>query len=235
MSDADGLEQSTTTMTDPTDVQSGPDDDGLSRRLFVQRLSFFGGGAVLLGGACKKSESAPADAGQRAAAMTSSHRTFTNAEWVTLNAVVDRVLPKDADPGALDANVPEYIDRILQTPQLEQMRANFVPGLAAIERRAQRMFKVGFAQATPPQQDELITLFKNSPEKSGEARWYEILIVLVLEGFLGDPSYGGNQGEVGWKLVGFNLVGRNVKGDPGSGYDGSKSLRSLTCGVGRGC
>jgi gluconate 2-dehydrogenase gamma chain len=229
-------------MSDPT--QAEPDvpgadaaqgeDDELSRRLFVQRLTFFGGGAVLLGGACKKDE-APVDAGHRAEALTSSHRSFTDVEWATLGALVERVLPKDEDPGALDANVPEYIDRILQTPQLEQMRANFVPGVAAIERRAQRMFKVGFAAATPAQQDELITIFKNSPEKSGEARWYELLVVLVLEGFLGDPSYGGNKDEAGWKLVGFKLVGRNVKGDPAQGYDGSKALRTLTCGVGRGC
>jgi gluconate 2-dehydrogenase gamma chain len=110
-----------------------------------------------------------------------------------------------------------------------------VPGLAALSRRSERMFKVPFAAATPAQQDELLAIFKDSPEKSGEARWYEILVVLVLEGFLGDPSYGGNKGEVGWKLVGFQLVGRNVAGDPGKGYDGAKSLKGLTCGVGRGC
>ena len=97
------------------------------------------------------------------------------------------------------------------------------------------MFKVPFAQARPEQQDELITIFKNSPEKSGEARWYEMFVVLTLEGFLGDPSYGGNKGEVGWKLVGFSLVGRNVKGDPKAPYDGSARLHQLTCGGGKGC
>jgi gluconate 2-dehydrogenase gamma chain len=118
---------------------------------------------------------------------------------------------------------------------MEQMRNNFLPGLAALERRAQRMFKTSFAKATPEQQDELLTLFKNSPENSGEARWYEMLVVLTLEGFLCDPSYGGNHGEVGWKLVGFNLVGRNVKGDPKPPYDGSKRLDELRCGGNRGC
>ena len=145
------------------------------------------------------------------------------------------MIPRDQDPGALDANVPEYIDRILQTENLKQMKENFVPGVAALDRRAQRMFKVPFAQAKPEQQDELITIFKNSPEKSGEARWYEMFVVLTLEGFLGDPSYGGNKGEVGWKLVGFTLVGRNVKGDPKAPYDGSQRLHQLTCGGGKGC
>lgn len=210
--------------------------DDLSRRVFVQRVSFLGGGAVLLGGCTKDDKPAPpAPAPKKPEALTTSHRTFTDAEWKTLCAAVDRVLPRDEDPGALDANVPEYIDRMLQTEALAQMKQNFVPGLAALDRRAQRMFKVPFAEATAAQQDELLTLFKNGPEKSGEARWYEILVVLSLEGFLGDPSYGGNRGEVGWKLVGFSLVGRNVKGDPKAPYDGSQKLHQLTCGGGKGC
>jgi gluconate 2-dehydrogenase gamma chain len=207
-------------------------DDEVSRRVFVHHLTFLGGGAVLLGG-CKQDEpKAPPPPKQ---ALTSSHRTFTDGEWLTLAAAVERMLPKDEDPGAVEAGVPEYIDRMLQTEQLATMKQNFVPGLAALDRRAQRMFQKAFHQCSVEQQDELITLFKNSPEKSGEARWYEMFVVLVLEGYLGDPSYGGNKGEVGWKLVGFNLVGRNVKGDPRAPYDGSQRLHQLVCGGGKGC
>jgi gluconate 2-dehydrogenase gamma chain len=211
-------------------------EGGLSRRVFVHRLAFMGGGVVLLGDGCKQDGGAPPEAPRAAApALVSSHRTFTDPEWATLSAAVERVLPRDEDPGALDAHVPEYIDRALQTRALQQMREHFVPGLAALERRAQRMFKTSFATATAAQQDELLTLFKNSPDTSGEARWYELLVVLTLEGFLGDPSYGGNRGEVGWRLVGFELVGRNPKGDPQPPYDGARRLDELRCGGGRGC
>jgi gluconate 2-dehydrogenase gamma chain len=210
-------------------------DDDVTRRVFVHHLTFLGGGIVLLGGCKDEPKPAPPPAVATPEPLTSSHRTFTNAEWATLSAAVDRMLPRDEDPGALDANVPEYIDRMLQTENLQQMRSNFVPGVAALDRRAQRMFKTSFATATPTQQDELLTIFKNSPEKSGEAHWYEMLVVLVMEGFLGDPSYGGNKGEVGWKLVGFSLVGRNVKGDPKAPYDGSQRLHQLVCGGGKGC
>lgn len=222
---------------DVSDVSG--DSDDVSRRVFVQHLTFMGGGVVLLGAGCKKDEKPPAPPASPNAppreALTTRHRTFTNDEWNTLVAAVDRVLPKDEDPGALEANVPEYIDRILQTEQLQQMRQNFVPGLAAVDRRCQRMHKVPFWKATAAQQDEVLTVFKNSPEKSGEARWYEMLVVLVLEGFLGDPSYGGNKDELGWKLVGFTLVGRNVKGDPKAPYDGAKRLMELRCGGKKGC
>lgn len=231
---------------DPVDraPESAPlrdDDDGTSRRVFVQSLAFGAGGVVLLGAGCREQQAPPpvtrAPAAPAPAPLTTSHRTFTNEEFATLSAAVDRVVPRDADPGALDANVPEYIDRILQTPQLHKMREDFTPGLAAIERRCQRMHKTSFASATPAQRDELLALFKDSAENSGEARWYEILVVLTLEGFLGDPSYGGNRGEVGWKLLGFTLVGRNpnARGDPPAGYDGLKQLESLRCGGGKGC
>lgn len=216
----------------PTALPDAEDD--VSRRVFVHHLTFLGGGAVLLGG-CKKEEPKAAEPPPRKEALTASHRTFTDAEWLTLTAAVERMLPKDEDPGANEAGVPEYIDRMLQTEALQQMKQNFVPGLAAIDRRAQRMFKEPFHHCTAAQQDELLTIFKNSPEKSGESRWYEMFVVLVLEGYLGDPSYGGNKGEAGWKLVGFNLVGRNVKGDPKPPYDGSQRLHQLMCGGGKGC
>lgn len=205
-----------------------------SRRVFVQRLAFVGGGAVLLGG-CKDDK--PIDAGVPAVArkpLTSAHKTFTDEEWDIVSAAAERLLPKDDDPGALDAHVPEYIDRILQTPQLQKMKTDFIPGIAALNRRATRMFQKGFAACAPEQQDELLRLFKDSPEKSGEKVWYELLLVLTLEGFLGDPSYGGNHGKVGWALVGFTLVGAQAA-EPPPGYDGVKHLHTATCGGGKGC
>jgi gluconate 2-dehydrogenase gamma chain len=207
----------------------------LDRRQFVHRLTFFGGGSVLLG--CKN-EAPPSVAPKgeiKTDALVTSHVHFTNAEFAMLSAAVDRMIPADETPGALAANVPEYIDRVLSTEQLRTMKQNFVPGLLALDRKCQRIGGQGLASATPAHIDEAIAAFKNSPEKSGESRWYEMLIVLVLEGFLGDPSYGGNQNQIGWSLVGFSLVGNDLKGDPKSPYDGRKSLQDLRCGTKKGC
>lgn len=193
---------------------------------------------MLLGG-CKKDEPKPVAPARpplkRPDVLTASHQTFTDEEYQVLVAVVDRMLPKDEDIGGVEAGVPGYIDAMLQTEQLTRMKRDFPPGLAALNRRCQRMHKVPYYEATPAQQDEVLAIFKDSPENSGEARWYEMLVVLTLEGFLGDPSYGGNKDEAGWKLVGFSLVGRNVKGDPREGYDGTKVLHGLRCGGGKGC
>jgi gluconate 2-dehydrogenase gamma chain len=204
---------------------SGPEE--LSRRAFIQRLTFFGGGVVLLGVGCKRSSEKappPVPVADEAAGL----KTFTSPELALVAAACERILPRDEDPGARDANVPVYIDRMLQTPEMAQMRRDFVQGVAALERRSRSMFQKGFAEASPEQQDELLAIFKDSPPASGEAHFYESLLVLTLEGFLGDPSYGGNQGKVGWKLVGFDMVGTIAMAPP-EGYDGPKCLHE--CGV----
>lgn len=205
-----------------------PSPDRLSRRSFIQRLTFFGGGVVLLGStACKRPEEQAAKPTTPPPVGASPHGTFSGLELATVAAACERIIPRDEDPGAKDANVPAYIDRILQTPELKQMKTDFLQGLAALERRSQSMFKKGFVQATPEQQDELLTLFKDSGPGTGEAHFYELLVVLTLEGFLGDPSYGGNKDRVGWHLVGFDTVG-TVAMAPPEGYDGPKCLRE--CG-----
>lgn len=184
-----------------------------------------GGGAVLLGSACKKSEQASVDAGNAAKpnALVTSHRTFTNDEYKVVSAAVDRIVPADNDAGALDANVPEYIDRMLQSPELSSMREEFIAGTAALNRRSQRMFQKPFYDAAPEQRDELLRIFKDSKVGTGEEHYYELLIVLTMEGLLGDPSYGGNRDKVGWALVGFERVD-STKADPATGYDGTKHL-----------
>lgn len=192
-------------------------DDQLSRRALIQRLTFLGGGVVLLGNAgglsCKR-EPPPA-----VGAITTKHRTFTNEEYESMAAACERILPRDQDPGALDANVPEYVDRMLQSPELSNLRDQFVQGLNALDRRAGRAHGgKRFSQLAPADQDALLQDFKGSRPTSGEARFYELLVVLTLEGFLGDPSYGGNKDRVGWALVGFGTS------EPPDGYDGQKHL-----------
>jgi gluconate 2-dehydrogenase gamma chain len=200
----------------------------LSRRSFIQRLTFFGGGVVLLGStACKRPEEPAAKPTTPPPVGASPHGTFSGLELATVAAACERIIPRDEDPGAKDASVPAYIDRILQTPELKQMKTDFLQGLAALERRSRSMFQKTFVDTTPEQQDELLTIFKDSGPATGEAHFYEILVTLTLEGFLGDPSYGGNKDRVGWRLVGFDTVG-TVAMAPPEGYDGPKCLRE--CG-----
>jgi len=197
-----------------------PDDDQLSRRALIQRLTFLGGGVVLLGGggiSCKR-EPPPA-----VGATTTHHRSFTDEEYQSMAAACERIVPRDEDPGALDAGVPEYVDRMLQSPELSQQRDQFVAGLNALDRRAGRAHGgKRFHQLSTADQDALLQDFKDSPSTSGEARFYELLVVFTLEGLLGDPSYGGNKDRMGWTLVGFDTS------EPPQGHDGQHVLHQLT-------
>ena len=156
----------------------------------VQHVTLRGGGDVLLGGAgCKEAPKASAPLSSpppSPAPLTVSHKSFTDPEWATLTAAVDRILPRDEDPGALDAKVPDYIDSMLQTEALQQMRASFVPGVAALERRAQRMFQLPFASCSPLQKDERSRLRARKERGSaGTKCWW----CWCWKASLGDPSY----------------------------------------------
>lgn len=202
------------------------DDDGhdspltFPRRVFIQRLTFFGGGVILLGSACKKAPAPDASPAKNAVPST-SHRSLTNDEYAVMTAAVDRVLPKDEDPGAVEAGVPEYIDRMLLSPELFQMRQDFTDGLNHLEKRSRDTYQSSFARITSAQQDTLLVAFKDAGSSSGEAHFYELLVTLTLEGFLGDPSYGGNKDHVGWTLVGFGTS------EPPPSYDGQKHLHHM--------
>jgi gluconate 2-dehydrogenase gamma chain len=196
----------------------------ITRRAFIQQVSFFGGGFLLLGPACDKPGKSAAKQGVKRAPgvpildLTTSHKSFTDDEYRALVAACERILPRDEDPGATDADVARYIDNALQTPEIHKMREDILAGIDALMRRSERAYKKHFADATPEQQDELLHIFKDSPAESGEAHFYTELVALTLEGFLGDPSYGGNKGRVGWTLVGFDTS------EPPPGFDGMKAM-----------
>jgi len=187
--------------------------DEFSRRSFIQRVSFFGGSMVMLG-SCSQEPHPAKQADQPSPPLTSSHVTLTDEEYEAMAAACERMLPRDEDPGAADLGVPGYLDRALSDPRMSHVKDDFVRGLNALMRRAQGQHTKPFHQLPPEAQDALLTAFKNRPQGSGEAHWYELLVVLTMEGAFSDPSYGGNKDRKGWALIGFETS------EPPAGYDG---------------
>ena len=187
--------------------------DEFSRRSFIQRVSFFGGSMVVLG-SCSPEPVAAKHPQQPSAPLTTSHLTLMDAEYEAMAAACERMLPRDGDPGAADLGVPGYVDRALSDPRMSHVKEDFVRGLGALMRRAERQFGKPFPQLTAEQQDTLLTAFKNSAKDTGEGHWYELLVVLTMEGAFSDPSYGGNKDRKGWALIGFETS------EPPAGYDG---------------
>lgn len=205
----------------PTSDDTEPEE--MSRRHFIEHVGFMSGTALLYA-ACKPSEEKkPRQKATVAPVGESSHRSLTNEEYDTVAAAVERICPRDEEPGAIDLGVPEYIDQALSTPTLSHVRDEFVRGTAALMRRAGSRYHQPFASLAPDLQDRLLTEFKDSPQGTGEAYYWTVLIGLTMEGLFGDPVHGGNKGGRGWELIGFSQGRRGSCGS--SGHHGGETRK----------
>jgi gluconate 2-dehydrogenase gamma chain len=152
---------------------------------------------------------------------------FNTEEAAFIEAAVARLIPKDDQwGGALEAGVPSYMDKQLagawgagerlyrsgpwqagaptQGYQLPYAPAElFRTALAAINKSlAQRPFALMSAQQ---QDDYLTSLEKGGTDLGGVPSdvFFAHLWQCTLEGFFGDPVYGGNRNMVAWRMIGF--------------------------------
>ena len=128
----------------------------------------------------------------------------------TLEAACARILPSDADgPGAREAQVIRFLERQAAGP-LARLRPALEQGALLLDKWSQRRFARGFAQADEAQQDEVLNQLSRAqiPVKSfPQAALFRALHALTLEGFASDPAHGGNDGERGWRAIGFTAPG----------------------------
>jgi len=141
-----------------------------------------------------------------AQAAVESPPTLSAGETATLEAIVARLIPSDANgPGALEAGAARYIDRALGDA-LASLRGVYTAGLAALNAYAAQTEGGPFANLAPEKQDKvLLDLEQNRATgfATGAAAFFELVLEHTLEGTFGDPHYGGNQNFIGWNLVGY--------------------------------
>lgn len=193
----------------------------------ISRRSFFtGAGATFAAVATPGCQ----HAGQQQAPTQRAPRLFFKAEEAEfVEAAVARLIPADEmGPGALEAGVPDYIDRQLAgawgrgerlyrsgpwqpgTPgqgyQLPFTPAElFRTAIRAIVEDLRRNRR-SFAQLTAESQDRYLAALEDEARSLGGVPsnvFFHSLLELTIEGFFSDPVYGGNKDMVGWKLVGF--------------------------------
>ena len=164
---------------------------------------------------------------------------FTPDEVVTIEAVVNRLIPADnLSPGGKASGCAVYIDRQLAgafgQAQRLYMKGPFMPGLPsqgyqgdltpagryrlglrALNDYAHATHKRGFAQLAPAQQDTVLAGMDGGKIalrlKPGFStkEFFEMMLQNSMEGFFADPLYGGNCNMASWKMIGF----------PGARYD----------------
>lgn len=82
---------------------------------------------------------------------------FTPAQFATLEAFVDTLIPADdRSPGAREARVADYIDLLLSESD-EDARATWARGLAALDDAARKQAGRAYADLAPDAMDKLVT------------------------------------------------------------------------------
>ena len=150
--------------------------------------------------------------------------TLSAAELLTVAAVCDRLLPRDpagGGPGASELGVPSYIDRALAAPALAGQRDLIRQILPILDR--QSSIRTGgraatFKEASGDEQDSLLAAWQHG--RGGDARFFQAMLALTLEGAFGDPKHGGNRGGAGYGLIGFTPGMPVVAPDAGDVGDG---------------
>jgi gluconate 2-dehydrogenase gamma chain len=136
-------------------------------------------------------------------AAQSPETALTPAQLKTLEAFVDRLIPKDElGPGAVECGAAVYIDRTLATANAAE-KPSFVEGLAGVESLAQSAHKSAFTDLSPELRDELLTSMENGTAANfpNARAFFGRVRRLTLEGMFSDPYYGGNRNFAGWDLI----------------------------------
>lgn len=115
----------------------------------------------------------------------------------TLRAVVDCLIPPDDFPGAYDAGVCDYLERLLQT-DLDDQAEFFRAGIDAIDAEALARFDQPFASLTPTEQNATLVAIE-----SAAPRFFEMLVNTTAEGYYSEPQQGGNRDAASWRMTGF--------------------------------
>lgn len=173
----------------------------------ISRRRFLGGGA-LYGGALWLTLNLPRPRAAAAAEKTTERTTLSEAEWKTVEAMCGRIIPKDRDPGAIEAGCVNFIDKALANEDAA-LAPGYRSGLAALGAVSETRHGKPFAGLEPAQQDALLGALQEgtAPEweetSVGAPDFFETVRAHTVIAFLADPRYGGNRDYIGWKLVGY--------------------------------
>jgi len=167
-----------------------PDD--LSRRMFLQQSAGVAGASwarLVLPGLAAIS--------QAACTAKEEKKSFTVLqpdEAIEFEAIVARIIPTTDSPGAREAGVIHFLDQTFGT---------FNAGILTPARGMLQQFQSGiegdelFSELTEHEQDAHL-------ESNEETPFFGMMRFLTMCGFFGMSKYGGNQGDIGYKLVGMN-------------------------------
>lgn len=131
---------------------------------------------------------------------------FNRADAAAVDAFAEQIIPgEEGSPGAHAAGVVYYIDRAL-SGFLRDLQPLYRRGLEALSALSVEGFGAEFCDLADDQQGAVVAQLDRIADEMPEefsGQFYRILREHTVQGFFGDPAYGGNRDLIGWKLVGF--------------------------------
>jgi gluconate 2-dehydrogenase gamma chain len=130
------------------------------------------------------------------------------SEAAIIDTFVGHIIPaEEGSPGAREAGVTEYIDRAL-SGFMRDLQPVYRNGLRALAEFVTERFGPGelYVDLDEEQQRAVVAELDELAKRDASAflgQFYRIVREHTIQGFFGDPAYGGNRDVVGWKLIGY--------------------------------
>jgi gluconate 2-dehydrogenase gamma chain len=122
---------------------------------------------------------------------------FSPDQAVEIESVAAQIFPTDDTPGAREARVIHFIDRVLTTFEQDK-KAVYTEGLNDLRAKTKELFPLveKFSDLKSTQQIQTLTAMEKTP-------FFQQVRLHTIVGFFANPEYGGNRDKIGWKLIGF--------------------------------
>ncbi len=189
----------------------------LTRRAFLRFLAALGWGSPALLAGCDGNQE-PAPLAVPVGTVPEPAFRFPARAKLVLERAVGRLLPSDDGPGAAEAHVLGYLEVALGGPPWIAAREGILAWVGALDRIAIRDWGApGYAETTDESADRILEFVQSGSADEGplDGRVFvHDLLLMSLEGFLGDPTHGGNAGCAGWRFIGWS------PGEPRPGHCG---------------
>jgi|SRR5579872_4626013 len=123
--------------------------------------------------------------------------TFDAKTAAEIEAICAQIIPDDGTPGARETGVIRFIDRVLAGYEIDK-RGAYQQGLRETQATREKLFpeSTGIAALAPADQKKLVEAIEKTP-------FFGLVRMHAILGFLCHPKHGGNEGQAGWKLIGF--------------------------------
>jgi gluconate 2-dehydrogenase gamma chain len=166
---------------------------GLSRRQFMQvAVSVAAAGSAV---SCSRT--------------ISPWRFFTVHEGNTVEAICERIIPADQDPGAAWAGVTHFIDKQL-TGHYKRHQNVYRQAIAGVDQTSLAKFGMKFIDLPVERQDSILSTLEKGQapaeawKRVSSQAFFALIVSHTMQGFYGDPRHGGNRDEVSWKMLGLS-------------------------------